>query len=223
MEDTTLRRPVQPGEPAPDFEVLGVNREGKISSDQFRGRSSLLLGLFVGLHCPFCRRHLASLSAMGQQLRDQGVDTLGIVITPPERARLYFRHRPTRILIAADPDRRTHAAFGVPEPKLGPETHWPETVAMQDLGALPVQVENEVPNPTPLAAVAEMLNARDGYELTEADMSTFNTYGGQMTGLFLMDRSGMIRWSYVEGERGLSDIGKFPKPDEFLSAASRLQ
>jgi peroxiredoxin len=38
------------GDPAPDFALLAVNREGQVSLDDYRGRSPVLLGLYRGLH-----------------------------------------------------------------------------------------------------------------------------------------------------------------------------
>jgi peroxiredoxin len=38
------------GDPAPYFALPAVNREGKVSLDDYRGRSAVLLGLFRGLH-----------------------------------------------------------------------------------------------------------------------------------------------------------------------------
>ncbi len=50
MTTEIQRPPVQPGEPAPDFLVEAVNREGQFSLADFRGRSPLLLALFRGLY-----------------------------------------------------------------------------------------------------------------------------------------------------------------------------
>jgi peroxiredoxin len=44
------RRPVQPGEQAPDFIVPAVNRSGPLSLNDYRGRSPLLLALFRGVY-----------------------------------------------------------------------------------------------------------------------------------------------------------------------------
>ena len=41
---------LHPGDPAPDFSLPAVNREGQISLDDYRGRSPVLVGLFRGLH-----------------------------------------------------------------------------------------------------------------------------------------------------------------------------
>ena len=97
------RDPLRPGEAAPDFGLPAVNREGTVSLDDYRGRSPLLIGLFRGLHCPFCRRQVVQLGAVQDRLRPLGVETVAVVNTPPERARLYFKYRPARVLLAADP------------------------------------------------------------------------------------------------------------------------
>jgi hypothetical protein len=47
---THSRQPVQPGEPAPDFEVASVHREGTVSLADYRGRSPLFLALYRGLY-----------------------------------------------------------------------------------------------------------------------------------------------------------------------------
>jgi peroxiredoxin len=41
---------LRPGDPAPDFVLSAVNREGQVSLADYRGRSPLLIGLFRGLH-----------------------------------------------------------------------------------------------------------------------------------------------------------------------------
>ena len=41
---------LHPGDSAPHFALPAVNREGQVSLDDYRGRSSILLGLFRGLH-----------------------------------------------------------------------------------------------------------------------------------------------------------------------------
>ena len=48
------------------------------------------------------------------KLKALGVETMAVVNTPLERARLYFKYRPARVLLAADPEAKTHRAFRVP-------------------------------------------------------------------------------------------------------------
>ena len=38
------------GDPAPQFSLPAVNREGRVTLDDYRGRSPVLVGLFRGLH-----------------------------------------------------------------------------------------------------------------------------------------------------------------------------
>ena len=47
---TTPPRPIQPGDRAPGFSLPAINREGAVSLDEYRGKQSVLVGLFRGLH-----------------------------------------------------------------------------------------------------------------------------------------------------------------------------
>ena len=82
MSTSSVDRPLQPGHPAPNVVLNAISREGKIALDDFRGRSPLLIGLFRGLHCPFCRRHVASMAQLKPALREKGVECLAVVNTP---------------------------------------------------------------------------------------------------------------------------------------------
>src|SRR5688572_30336367 len=88
------RPPLQPGEPAPDFTLPAIHQEGVVSLADYRGKSPVLLAIMRGLYCAFCRRHIEKLGVTRQKLRTEGVETLAIVATTPERARFYYRHRP---------------------------------------------------------------------------------------------------------------------------------
>jgi peroxiredoxin len=44
------RGAIQPGEPAPNFEVSAVHREGTVSLADYRGKRPLFLALFRGLY-----------------------------------------------------------------------------------------------------------------------------------------------------------------------------
>ena len=69
MTDRTDIGPLQPGERAPDFVLDAITREGKIAIDDFRGQKPVLVGLFRGLHCAFCRRHIAALAQLDAGLQ----------------------------------------------------------------------------------------------------------------------------------------------------------
>jgi hypothetical protein len=88
------------GDAAPNFHLPSVNREGILSLDDYRGRTAVMVGLFRGLHCPFCRRHIARLDLARDKLAQEGVATVAVVNTQLERARQYFQYHPTRIDLA---------------------------------------------------------------------------------------------------------------------------
>jgi len=105
MTTTESRPPVSPGEAAPDFTLPAVDRNEMVSLADYRGRSPVFLALFIGLWCPFCRRQIAQLGTTEGKLKALGVETLCVVATPAENARLYFKFRPTRMRLAADASR----------------------------------------------------------------------------------------------------------------------
>ncbi len=53
MATVEPRPPVQPGEPAPDFMLPAVERQGTVSLLDYRGKSPLLLAINRGLWCSF--------------------------------------------------------------------------------------------------------------------------------------------------------------------------
>src|SRR4029450_1202851 len=115
MSTRYVDHPLQPGDRAPNVVFDAISREGKVPLDDFRGRSPLLVGLFRGLHCPFCRRHVAAMAQPNPSLKEKGIECLAVVKTPVERARLYFRYHPLPDLLAAsDPQGASHRAFGLP-------------------------------------------------------------------------------------------------------------
>src|SRR6266849_4571747 len=118
---TESRPPVAPGEAAPDFTLPAADRPETVSLGDYRGRSPVLLALFVGLWCPFCRRSIAQMGKVESKLKALGVETLGVVATAPENARLYFKFRPTRLRLASDPELTTHRAYRLPKPAPTPE------------------------------------------------------------------------------------------------------
>ena len=140
--------PLQPGDRAPNVVLDAVTRDGKVAIDDFRGHKPVLVGLYRGLHCPFCRRHIAALAQLDPALREMGVESLAVVNTPTERARLYFRYHPMPTLLAAsDPERTSHRAFGLPNLEFTEnETEWPRKVGMDVARSMRVDAPGEFPN-----------------------------------------------------------------------------
>jgi peroxiredoxin len=217
-------RTLQPGDVAPNVVLDAITRQGKVAVDDYRGRKPVLIGIFRGLHCPYCRRHIAAMAQLEPALREKGVDMLTVVNTPIERARLYFRYRPMpNLLAAADPERESHRAFGLPNLEFTQgESDWPHKVAMSQMMAMRINVTGELPEPLDPMAAMEALNKMDGYEITEADRQMKSTGTGQLVGEFLLDREGIIRWSFTEVPDGGKNLFGAPTAQDVMSAASRV-
>ena len=224
MSEHLSKGPLQPGDRAPNIVLDAITRQGQIAIDDFRGQKPLLIGLFRGLHCPFCRRHLAAQAEIDRELREKGVECLSVVNTPIERARLYFRYHPMPDLLAAsDPERASHRAFGLPNLEFTEgETEWPLKLGMDDVSKVQIEIPGELPEPMNPVAASDVLNEKDGYEITEADQQMIATGQGQLFGQFLLDRNGVIRWAFTEvPEGGRRMFGK-PSPQELMSAALQI-
>jgi peroxiredoxin len=217
-------QPLQAGDPAPDFALPTINRDGTVSLQALRAKGPVLLALMRGLHCPFCRRQIASLATTRDKLAHEGIDTLAVVVTPMQRARQYFQYRPTPLALASDPEVKTHRAFGLLETAMLPDdanasdVHWPQTVTMQQLMNSSVR-NDELPEPMNVMAASQILNTKDGYEMTEADQQSFASHGMQWAGQFLIDAGGTIRWTFIEAAESLNQFGCHPNDDEILAAA----
>jgi peroxiredoxin len=209
------RPPVAPGERAPEFTLPAVDRTETVSLAHYRGRSPLFLALFVGLWCPFCRRSIAEMSAMEPRLKEAGVEILGVVATTPDNARLYFKFRPTKFRLAADPELATHRAYGVPKPAPTPEL-------MKGIETTRINPTGELPEPRPIMEVAAAIAKADGYVDNPTDKAEMDRQWPQLKGQFLIDREGIVRWANIECAEGLAGMGKFPSAEEILAAVRAL-
>ena len=147
-----------------------------------------------------------------------------MVNTPIERARLYFRYHPMpNLLAASDPERASHRAFGLPNLEFTEnETAWPHKVSMATVMAMRVDIPDELPEPMDPIAATEFLDKKDGYEVTEADQQMMATGHGQLVGQFLLDRQGIVRWSFTEVPEGGRYMFGAPNPQELMSAVSQV-
>lgn len=212
------------GDRAPDFVLPVGNREGQVGLADYRGRSPLMLGLFRGLYCPYCRRHVARFGAARDQLDELGVEMLGVVISSPEHARMYFRHRPTRLLMAADDRATTHRAYRVPATELTPPedarvAQWPYRFPRDEFAQVRIDPAGELDAPMPPPQIQTLLNRRDGFEMTAEDVETRTAHATQREGYFLIDPGGVIRWSRLDAMSGPEELGRCPTEADLVAAA----
>jgi len=209
---TQVNRPLQPGDPAPDFMLRAIHSDRVVSLDDYRDRSPLFLALFRGLYCPFCRRAIAHMAASAEKLKPLGIESLGIVATELENARMYYSFRPVRLELAVDPELSTHRSYGLPKPEVTPAFQQAVESARFDGGVLP--------KPLPMPEATAALDRLDGYERTATDLRDRERQFPQLEGQFLIDRGGIVRWVNVEcANEGISGLGKFPSLEELLAAA----
>lgn len=160
-----------------------------------------------------------------EKLKAVGVETVAVVNTPVERARLYFKYRPARVLLSADPDAVTHRAFGVPAFDIVEDeaaAQWPWRVTMRQMQAVLINPTGELPSPRNGFEVNVVLNEKDGFQLTEVDGQIMAAHGTQLAGHFLIDRHGIVRWAHVEAAARAGDLGQFPSDEEILAAVQAL-
>ncbi|NVD38928.1 redoxin domain-containing protein [Ensifer sp. HO-A22] len=217
---------LRPGEAAPAFSLDAANAEGAVSLADLRGRP-FLIGLFRGLHCPFCRRQLRQFSALQPALSEAGVETLAVINTPVERARLYLRFQPTPVTVLCDPECRTHHDFGVPLAGFAPadstqKPQWPLHTSVEQFAAARINPGGELAEPAQPMKANDLLNAIDGFELHDIDRSISEKYGTQLVGHFLVDRSGCIAWAEMEARDGPEGLGTFPTAERIIAAAREV-
>jgi len=211
--NTSLHPTIRPGEPAPDFALPAVDGTATVSLADYRGKTPLFLALFVGLWCPFCRRAIAQTATAEQSLKAAGIETVAVVATQPENARLYFRYRPTRLRLAADPELTTHRAYGLPKPI-------PTPAMMKAFETTRIDPYGIFPEPLPILEAATALKKLDGYTDNETDQAEMERQWPQLKGQFLIDRASVVRWVNIECEKdGFAGVGKFPSAGEVLAAA----
>jgi hypothetical protein len=162
---------------------------------------------------------------MRDKLRAAGVETIAVVNTELERARLYARYRPTRVTLLADPDAVTHQAYRVPAFEVvdeAPAGAWPLKATLAQILAAAINPTGELPASVNPFEANGALNQKDGFQLTPVDEQIVATHGTQLAGHFLIDREGILRWVQVEARERIDDISRFPSETEFPAAVRTL-
>lgn len=202
---------LRPGDRAPDLALPSATDGGTVALAEHLERSPVLLALFRGLYCPFCRRQVVSLGLTAERLRAVGVGLVGVLAAPAEPARHYFRHRRPRYPLAADPELVSHRAFGVPQaPLTGPVLE----AATARVDGLAREAGLLVPPGGGWAA----LDREDGVR-SEDFAGDLERRQAQLVAQFFIDRGRVIRWVNLET---LETLGRFPSETELLSVAREI-
>jgi hypothetical protein len=88
-----------------------------------------------------------------------------------------------------------------------------------------VNPTGELPEAMDPISAGRYLDARDGFVAEyggwQAGEQTLPP-GPQLVGCFLVDRAGIVRWTFFEGAAGPSGFGSHPDADEISAAVSSL-
>jgi hypothetical protein len=140
---------------------------------------------------------MSQLAQSAERLEQVGIATLAVVATTPERTRLYYRFHPPRIRVGADPDLKTHRAYGLP--------HLPKTPAVKQIvEAAALEMARDLGIPTMPGQASDAILRFDGFEPVESDRQDAERDQALMIGQFLIDSQGIVRWVHLErtpGER----------------------
>jgi hypothetical protein len=102
----------------------------------------------------------------------------------------------------------THAAYGLP--KL-PKESWDLSIRINPTG--------ELSEPLPIREANKALGKLDLFKPTQTDRDDMQRTWSQLTGLFLIDRTGIVRWVFVEAADGPAGMGTYPPEAEVVTAA----
>lgn len=103
---------------------------------------------------------------------------------------------------AADPDRLTHRAFGVPNTSMTPEI-WEAIEGKAN------ELARKLSVPVQAGQAYATIDRLDGFEKVETDDADMQHHQAQLTGQFLLDH-------------GLAGLERFPTDDELIAAARAL-
>lgn len=151
------------------------------------------------------------------KLQAIGVEALGITEDSPEPVRRYYQLRPSKLRLATDPARAVHRDYGVPMPLYaGAYTELREKTLINPTG--------ELAAPMPIPAGMKVLDERDGLVSMPEAKTVLDAFAkrdyAMHVGHFLVDRSGVVRWTWIESPSpdDISQYGRFPRDDEILTA-----
>jgi peroxiredoxin len=215
---------VQPGEPAPDFDLPMVASDGRVTLADYRGRTHLFLVLLRSFECPFCRRQLAALKHTMRALEARGVETLAVTTTGLKASRLYTRYRAPEVPLAADPKLGIHKSYGVPIYRFvddGP-TQWPLTVSESEFINVTLNPGPDVPVAMTLLDVGLRMDEEDGFTPVETDEQGPPDDLSPLVSYSLIDRAGIVRWVEVIAYDDPADYASHPSTAEIVAAADAL-
>ncbi len=215
---------VAPGARAPDFDLPLVNGDNRVRLTDYLERAPLLLALLRSFECPFCRRNLAALAYTAKELDTQGVETLAVTTTSIAAARLYTKYRKPGLPLAADPTLGIHRRYGVPIYRFSKDqpTAWPEVLNVADFGRTLLKDSDDFSEPVTVLEAGKRIDAEDGFKAQDASEEGPPDDVSPLISYFLIDRSGIVRWTHVVAQDDFSAYAQHPSHAELIASSELL-
>ena len=193
------------GTRAPSFR-LPSGQGQEIGLEDYRAKSHVLVWFTKGIACPFCRRQMAQMGRLHPRLRELGSDILLVAPTRPEHARSYLARFAVPYPYLCDPGYHVRRAWG-----LGARRSAGSYLRM--IRATRALQDADVPQP-------------DDVEIRPGLREVPTLLTDEDSGLFLVDREGVIRWGEAGAYVGTSGAGPVIRPlppeGEILRAVAAL-
>jgi hypothetical protein len=97
---------------------------------------------------------------------------------------------------------------------------WPYEATLGQFMAARINPTGEMPEKVQPMEANTVLNAKDGFEMQEADRSILANHPTQLVGHFFVDANGIVRWVHIEAPDDPNDLCIFPTAAELVAAAS---
>ncbi len=94
---------------------------------------------------------------------------------------------------------------------------------MAEFEAARINPTGELPEPMNPMAANPVLNAKDGFAMTEADEAILASHPTQLAGHFLIDAEGIVSWVQIEAMDGPNSISLFPTAADIIAATGGLR
>jgi peroxiredoxin len=186
--------PIEVGQPAPSFR-LPAGHGAEVGTEDYRGRSHLVVWFTKGMACPFCRTQMSQLARGYPRLQAAGAEVLQVTPTQPQRARFYAGNFPIQFPYLCDPDYTVHRAWG-----LDVRSHSLAWYAKTFYNG-----SRMTHPPTPEIGEPKMALRELPKLLQDSDM-----------GFFVVDRQGLVRYRHISPYVSAQGFNVIPSVDEIV-------
>jgi len=186
------------GESARSFRLPSA-QGGEIGLDDFKGKRAVVLWFTKGMACPFCRQQMSQLARAYPQIQERGGEVLEVTGSTPARAQFYARQFKLPFPYLCDPDYRVRGDWGLQKRAHGLGYYAKTLMTGMKMEPPPNDFGNFKPSLGEFPTV-----------LADDDM-----------GLFIVDRTGVVRYALIGSYFSQAGPHAIPGPDEITRELER--